>query len=39
MASGSEKYAGVNRARKGATKSGSRKIPKLKVGPRGSSPF
>ena len=39
MASGSEKYAGVNRARKGSTKSGARKLPTMKVGSRGSSPF
>ena len=39
MASGSEKYAGINRARKGATKSGARKLPTMKVAPRGSSPF
>jgi len=39
MASGSEKYAGVNRAKKGKTKSGARKLPKMKVEPRGSSSF
>lgn len=27
MATGSEKYAGINRARKGKTKSGKRKVP------------